>query len=809
MKINVAHLETLLRARYLGNDTDFVIQDVSIDSRSLKNTEGVLFFAIQGKFHDAHQFISELIERGVRHFVVQHIPENVQGKAQFFVVENVLKAFQQFAAYYRSLFDFPIIGITGSNGKTIVKEWLNFLLAPHYNIIKSPKSYNSQVGVPISVIGINERHDLGMFEAGISTRNEMQALGEIIRPTFGILTNIGSAHDEGFYSREEKISEKLKLFKETETILVPNDAAILEQLKDRNYVTWGYEPKCDFYFENLVENRFRVHFKNETFEVTYPFSDKASIYNISICISVLLTFGISIDEIQNKIPELPSINMRLQVKIGKNNCTLIDDSYASDYQSLKIALDVLEQQKTHTQKTVILSDILQSGFSDEVLYEKIAQLIQKNDIQKVIGIGEVISKHLPDYISGTFFKNTEAFLEHYNLNSFVDETILLKGSRVFSFERIVEELEEKTHETVLEINLDHITHNFNFYKSFVKPSTKMMVMIKAFGYGNGSYEIAKQLRHLQVDYLGVAFADEGVQLRKSGIETNIIVMNPEISAFSQMIRYRLQPEIYSLEELKQFVEVLQMFDENQYPVHLKLNTGMNRLGFKEEDFEELTTFLRSQNEVKVVSVFSHLATSDMPEMEKYTLNQLQKFDNWSQKLSDAFGYKPIRHILNTSGIFNYPEYQYDMVRLGIGLYGVGNSEAEQNQLLNVSQLKTVVLQVNKIEAEEAVGYGRRFVTEKPTHIATIPIGYADGMRRSYGNGVGEVFINGKNYPIIGSICMDMLMVNVGDDNVTEGDEVELFGNNILITDIAKKWNTIPYEVMTSISQRVKRVFYKE
>lgn len=809
MKINAVHLETLLQARYLGNDTDFVIQDVSIDSRSLKNTEGVLFFAIQGKFHDAHQFIPELIERGVRHFVVQHIPENIQGKAQFFVVENVLKAFQQFAAYYRSLFDFPIIGITGSNGKTIVKEWLNFLLAPHYNIIKSPKSYNSQVGVPISVIGINERHDLGMFEAGISTRNEMQALGEIIRPTFGILTNIGSAHDEGFYSREEKISEKLKLFKETETILVPNDADVLEQLKGRNYVTWGYEPKCDFYFENLVENRFRVHFKNETFEVTYPFSDKASIHNISICISVLLTFGISVDEIQNKIPALPSINMRLQVKIGKNNCTLIDDSYASDYQSLKIALDVLEQQKTHTQKTVILSDILQSGFSDEVLYEKIAQLIQKNDIQKVIGIGEVISKYLPDYISGTFFKNTEAFLEHYNLNSFVDETILLKGSRVFSFERIVEELEEKTHETVLEINLDHITHNFNFYKSFVKPSTKMMVMIKAFGYGNGSYEIAKQLQHLQVDYLGVAFADEGVQLRKSGIETNIIVMNPEISAFSQMIRYRLQPEIYSLNELKKFVELLQMFDENHYPVHLKLNTGMNRLGFKEENFEELTTFLRNQNEIKVVSVFSHLATSDMPEMEKHTLHQLQKFDNWSQKLSYAFGYKPIRHILNTSGIFNYPEYQYDMVRLGIGLYGVGNSEAEQKQLLNVSQLKTVVLQVNKIEAEEAVGYGRRFVTEKSTHIATIPIGYADGMRRSYGNGVGEVFINGKNYPIIGSICMDMLMVNIGNDNVAEGDEVELFGNNILITDVAKKWNTIPYEVMTSISQRVKRVFYKE
>ncbi len=809
MKVNAADLQKLLNAQYFGSASDFELQDVSIDSRSLKNTEGVLFFAIQGTFHDAHQFIPELIDRGVRQFVVQYIPEKVKEQAQFFVVENVLQSFQQFAAYYRSLFTFPVIGITGSNGKTIVKEWLNFLLSETFDIIKSPKSYNSQVGVPISVIGINERHNLGIFEAGISTRNEMKVLGEIIRPTFGILTNIGSAHDEGFLSKEEKIKEKLLLFNDTETVLIPNDTDVIAQLKNQKHLVWGFESSCDFYFESLGNGQYRVNYQNQSFEVIYPFTDKASVYNISTCIATLLHFGIKMEIIQQKIPQLPSINMRLQVKNGKNNCTLIDDSYASDYQSLKIAFDVLEQQKTHKNKTVVLSDILQSGFPDEVLYEKIAQLIQKNNIHKVIGIGTVISRYLPDHLTGTFFDTTDEFLEHYNLTSFTDESILIKGSRVFSFERIVEELEEKTHETVLEINLDHITHNFNFYRSCVDLSTKIMVMIKAFGYGNGSYEIAKQLQHLQVDYLGVAFADEGVQLRKSGIQTPVVVMNPEKSAFSSMIRYQLQPEIYSLNELKYFAESLHLFDLKNYPVHLKLNTGMNRLGFTERDFPTLLSFLKEHNEIKIASVFSHLATSDMPEMEEHTQQQLQKFRNWSDFLANELDYPFIRHILNTSGIYNYPTHQYDMVRLGIGLYGVANSEKENGQLLNVSKLKTIVLQVNELAKGDAVGYGRRFVTDKPTKTATIPIGYADGIRRSYGNGAGEVFIKGKRYPIVGAICMDMMMVDIGIDEITEGDEVEIFGDHIPITEIAQKWQTIPYEVMTSISQRVKRVFYKE
>lgn len=809
MQIHVEYLEALLQAKYIGDQKVFDIQDVSIDSRSLKNTEEVLFFAIKGKLNDAHHFLPELIEKGVRHFVVQYVPDEVKGLAQFFIVEDVLKAFQKFAEYYRSLFDIPVIGITGSNGKTIVKEWLNFLLNDTYNIIKSPKSYNSQVGVPISVIGINEQHNLGIFEAGISTVNEMQVLGEIIQPTLGLLTNIGSAHDQGFTSRRQKIREKLQLFIQAHQVIIPNDRDIIEELQQGTFVTYGFNSSSDFYFEKKSNSIYTIHYSKKSFDVEYPFTDKASVENISLCIATLLYLGIDDEIIQQKVPQLPSINMRLQVKIGKNNCTLIDDSYASDYQSLKIAFDVLEQQKTHGSKTVILSDILQSGFENEVLYQKLAQLIQKNHIDKVIGIGEVISKYLPDFVSGTYFKTTDEFLEHCNLSSFVEESILIKGSRVFSFERIVEELEEKTHETVLEINLDHITNNYNFYKSFVQPSTKMMVMIKAFGYGNGSYEIAKQLEHLQVDYLGVAFADEGVHLRKSGIKTPIIVMNPEISAFAQMIRYQLQPEIYSIFELKAFVEVLQQTDSIHYPIHIKLNTGMNRLGFTPKGFDELLTFLSQHDEVKVESIFSHLATSDMPEMDDYTQMQLHKYQQWSAQLILGLGYVPIRHVLNTSGIFNYSSHQYDMVRLGIGLYGVGNSKEEQEQLFNVSQLKTVVLQVTEIQANESVGYGRRYIADELSKIVTIPIGYADGIRRSYGNGIGEVFIKGKKYPIVGSICMDMLMVNVGTDAIDVGDEVELFGNNISINEIANKWNTIPYEVMTAISQRVKRIFYKE
>lgn len=810
MKLNTTDLTSILKASESPVSGLIEINDISIDSRSLRNTKGTLYFAIEGIFHNGHDYIEELIRKEVTYFVVRTVPENVKGKATFFVVEDTLKSLQEFVAYYRTLFDIPVIGITGSNGKTIVKEWLNFLLHPFYNIIKSPKSYNSQVGVPLSVIGINEKHTLGIFEAGISLPGEMAVLEKIIQPTIGILTSIGSAHNEGFENLDQKIDEKLKLFKGVDVLIYEKNESIQKKTASiQSHYDWSFTAEARVRFQHIKDNTYTVNYDANSFSVDFPFSDQASVHNIASCITTLLALGIDTAYIQDKITQLYRVEMRLQVKNGLQQCTLIDDSYSSDYQSLKIALDFLEQQKTHPQKTVILSDILQSGFSDEILYQKVGTLLQNNNINRIIGIGPNISFYLKHLQHFEGFHSTLDFLNHFDLKKFKDETILIKGARSYAFEQIVSELEEKTHETVLEINLNAISHNFNFYKSKLLPETKTMVMVKAFGYGNGSYEIAKLLAFHKVDYLGVAFADEGVVLRKSGIKSAIIVMNPENSAFSTMISYQLEPEIYSLPELKTFLTEAKKHSLYEYPIHIKLNTGMNRLGFNDTHFEELIAILESTNSVKVASIFSHLATSDMPEERKFTLQQIKLFQKWSSYLMDQLRIKPIRHILNTSGIFNFPEYQMEMVRLGIGLYGVGNSKQENEKLQNVTTLKTIILQLNDVEEGESVGYGRRFIADKPTKTATIPIGYADGIRRAYGNGKGEVSINGKRAKIIGSICMDMMMIDVTDTGAVVGDEVIIFGEEIPITEIALKWETIPYEVMTSISQRVKRIFFKE
>lgn len=811
MVFTIQQLCQFLDAKYFGLKKELDIKDISIDSRSLQNTNGIMFFALKGNYHDAHRFVPELIERGVSVFVVEEISETAPENIDFFLVKDSKKALQNFVKSYRKLFDIPVIGITGSNGKTIVKEWLNFLLTPYYNIIKSPKSYNSQVGVPLSVIGINEHHSLGIFEAGISLPNEMSSLEEVIQPSIGILTSIGSAHDEGFQNKNQKIEEKIQLFKNIHTLICPHKKSILSKIdKEIDIWSWSFRPKKDARVHFKIEDNLLIITTNETsFTVEIPFTDKASIKNIATCITTLLAMNIQTDVIQKQIPLLYKVEMRLQVLNGIQQCTIIDDSYSSDYQSLKIALDFLEQQKTHQQKTVILSDIHQSGFSDELLYEKVSHLLQQNKISKIIAIGPRISKHLSMNVQSHFFPDTDAFLNHFSLTSFQNETILIKGARNFCFEKIVSELEEKTHETILEINLDAITHNINFYKSKIAPSTKIMAMVKAFGYGNGSYEIAKHLAHLKIDYLGVAFADEGVALRKSGIQLPIIVMNPEKSAFLSMLAYRLEPEIYNLEMLQSFVSEAQKHNCYQYPIHIKLNTGMNRLGFKPNDLSSLCNYLKQTNIVRVDSIFSHLATSDMPEYRNFTLAQIQRFKEWSGEIINQLQYRPILHILNTSGVFHFPEKALDMVRLGIGIYGVGNSEEENVQLRNVSSLKTLILQINEISSGESVGYSRKYIADTPKKIATIPIGYADGIRRSYGNEIGSVWINGKLAKIVGNICMDMMMVDVTNMDATNGDEVVIFGENLRITEVAKLWKTIPYEVMTSISPRVKRVFYKE
>lgn len=813
MSLVVNDIIPQLQAEFLGNHPENSIQNVSIDSRSLQNNEFTLFFCIIGPNHNGHDYIQELIDKGVKNFVVSQ-EVNPTPKINFLKVEDTLVALQQFAAFYRKKFSFPIIGITGSNGKTIVKEWLNFLLSPDYNIIRSPKSYNSQVGVPLSVIGINEQHNLGIFEAGISTVNEMQKLEAIIQPTIGILTNIGSAHDEGFENLGQKIKEKLKLFPNVD-VLIYNKNKSIDAFLNPNIKTFSWsssDKSADVLIHHKTTNdktSLNITIDKTCFKINIPFSDEASIENVIQCLMVMFYFKYDFDTIQNRLSLLYPIEMRLKVKKGINNTTIIDDSYSSDFQSLKIALDFLESQKQHHKKTLILSDIFQSGLENDELYSRVSQMVISNKINRVIGVGETISHYKHKFLNGVTFLSQADFLAHFDSLQFENETILIKGARSFHFEEIVSLLEEKTHETVLEINLNALSHNYNFYKAKLKPETKMMVMVKAFSYGNGGLEIAKLLEYLKADYLGVAFADEGIALKSNGIQLPIMVLNPESTSFEAIIQHELEPEIYSLKGLNAFLKIAKQKHLKDFPIHLKIDTGMHRLGFDEIHLEELISILRNCKTVQVKSILSHMATSDDLSHNEFALEQIEKFNSISNYIRNELEINPIRHILNTSGISNYPQAQFDMVRLGIGLYGISNDVNEQKFLQNVGTLKSVISQIRTIQAGESVGYGRRFIAEKETKIATIPIGYADGIRRSWGNGLGFVIINTQKAPIVGSVCMDMLMVDVTEIPCLEGNEVIILGENTSVSFMAAELNTIPYEILTGISQRVKRIFYRE
>ncbi|KRB54538.1 bifunctional UDP-N-acetylmuramoyl-tripeptide:D-alanyl-D-alanine ligase/alanine racemase [Flavobacterium sp. Root186] len=822
MSINLKSLIPVFNAEWIGSESDIFVDHISIDSRSLQNGSQTLFIALSGVNNDAHLYISELIEKGVQNFVVQYIPENVKGKANFFIVKNTLKALQELAGYYRDLFDFPIIGLTGSNGKTIVKEWLNFLLSPDYNIIRSPKSYNSQVGVPLSVIAINEKHNLGIFEAGISTVNEMVNLEKIIKPNIGVLTSIGSAHDEGFENLRQKIKEKLLLFKKSAVIIYQKneltDVCLLDfstefPLQNRTLFSWSFTNASADVFILMKETKndstiIKYQYKEEIFNLEIPFSDSASIENTISCLLVLLRFNYDFEVIQNRVKLLYPVEMRLEVKNGIHNCSLIDDSYSSDFQSLKIALDFLESQKKNASKAVILSDIFQSGFSNEELYSKVAQLISDNKINRVIGIGATISSFAAKFPNSTMFQNTAEFIDAIESLNFNNETILIKGARSFQFEEIVSLLEEKTHETVLEINLDAINHNLNYFKSKLADDVKIMVMVKAFGYGNGGLEIAKLLEHNKVNYLGVAFADEGISLKNGGIKLPIMVLNPESTSFPSIIQYKLEPEIYSIKGLNAFLKIAREKNLKDFPIHIKLDTGMHRLGFEDNTIDELIATLKGNSTVRVQSILSHLATSDDLNHYDFVIKQINLFEKLSSKLMTELNINPIRHILNTSGISNFPDAQYNMVRLGIGLYGVSNDPLEQKYLENVGTLKSIISQVRTIPTGDSVGYGRRFMAEKETKIATIPIGYADGISRLWGNQVGFVTIKNQKAYIVGSVCMDMLMVDVSHIDCKEGNSVIIFGESPTVIEMADALKTIPYEIMTSISQRVKRVFFR-
>ncbi len=814
MTLTIRNIIPVIKAQFSGHSDSALIDHISIDSRSLQNGKGTLFIAIVGVNHDGHAYISELIENGVAYFVVQQIPEGLEHKANFLVVKNGVEALQQLAIYHRNLFDFPVIGVTGSNGKTIIKEWLNFLLAPDFNIVRSPKSYNSQIGVPLSVLGINKKNNLGIFEAGISTVDEMEKLQRIIQPSIGILSNIGSAHDEGFHDLGQKIKEKLKLFAGVKVLILNKNKTIEAFLNPKiKTFTWSSDDgKADVFVmadEQPEATQLKITYKDQKFQIGIPFQDQASIENAMQCLMVMLYLGYHPETMRARMAALYPVEMRLKVKNGINNTTVIDDSYSSDFQSLKIALDFLESQKQHKKKTLILSDLVQSGLITEELYSKVSQLIISNKINRVIAIGKTISEYKNKFPNCVAFQTTEAFIAAVDSLHFENESLLVKGARHFHFEEIVSLLEEKTHETVLEINLNAISHNLNFFKSKLEPKTKLMVMVKAFGYGNGGFEIAKLLEHHKVDYLGVAFADEGISLKNAGITLPVMVLNPESTSFAAIIQHQLEPEIYSHKGLAAFLKIAEQKKLKHFPIHLKIDTGMHRLGFQEADLDELVFRLRDNGTVAVKSILSHLATSDDAAHPGFALTQIALFEKLSSRLMEALHVKPIRHILNTSGITNFPQAQYDMVRLGIGLYGISNDEDEQKQLETVGTLKSIISQLRTIQKGESVGYGRRFIAEKETKVATIPIGYADGIPRALGNGIGYVMIKNKKAHIVGSVCMDMLMADVTGIDCKEGNEVIIFGKQPTVNQLAKWLNTIPYEVLTSISQRVKRVFYRE
>jgi Alr-MurF fusion protein len=806
-----------------GTSPELQISSISIDSRTIFDPSSSIFFALKSVRNDGHRYISDLVHLGVMAFVVSDYSEEFRryGNCNFIVVPNTLKALQKLAAWHRSQFCIPVVGITGSNGKTIVKEWL-FDLLHNRAVLRSPKSYNSQVGVPLSVWNLSPAYEMAIFEAGISKPGEMFNLGEIIRPTIGILTNIGEAHQENFNSHQEKLEEKLHLFQSCETLIYCKDQPLVRAeiqkglaIPEGETFAWSFgDENADLYFRKTETEggvEITTEFEGKNYTVGLPFQDAASLENAGHCLAFILSQHLAGDSVIERFQLLQPVAMRLEIKEGINNCLLINDYYNSDINSLQIALGFLNNhaRQPYLGKTVILSDIQQAGISDEQLYAEVARLLQMNITSQLIGIGSRIRKHADLFErSSTFFESTDQFLESVQPDQFKQECILLKGARDFHFERISSVLQKKYHQTVLEIDLNAMIGNLNFFRSLIRAETRVMVMVKAFSYGSGMAEIARILQFHKVDYLAVAVADEGIELRQAGIDLPIVVMNPEEHSFENMIEFRLEPNIYSEEIFDSFRKVLQQHAVVRYPVHLKIDTGMRRLGFDSaEKIKNLAYKLVVQEEMVVRSVFSHLAGADEAVHDTFTRSQVQQFQQLSSLIAERLPYPISRHILNSAGIERFPEFQFEMVRLGIGLYGV--SSCGNQQVKSISRLKTSVSQIRKIEAGETVGYGRKGLATQDSEIAVLPIGYADGYDRRLSNGVGKVFVNGNIVPVIGNICMDMCMVDVTGLQVAVGDEVELMGGHILVNDMAKTIGTIPYEILTGISQRVKRVYLQE
>ncbi|BAX80702.1 bifunctional UDP-N-acetylmuramoyl-tripeptide:D-alanyl-D-alanine ligase/alanine racemase [Labilibaculum antarcticum] len=796
------------------------IKTLSIDSRSLQLPGETLFFALVGERHDGHLYIKDLYKKGVRAFVVNNL-ESVDSKqfpnAAFVLVPDTLRALQNLAQNHRKNFLYPVFGITGSNGKTITKEWLYQLLNESYSIVRSPKSYNSQVGVPISVWHMNNEVNLAIFEAGISQPGEMDQLSKIIQPTFGIFTHLGDAHRENFKSEVQKLEEKIKLFSSCNSIVYCSDKKLVDESlkarygRDKELISWSrnHAANLKIVSEEIKGSRtfIKAKYKKKSKEINLSFTDKASIDNAITCWLCLLNLNVDDKTIKEGFLKLEPVAMRLEIKEGIGDCTLINDYYNSDLDSLGIALDLMNQQQNDKRKTLILSDIFQSGYTNRQLYKAISKLLEQKKINRLIGIGEGISSQSKLFkCDASFYGSTDVFLADLNRNHFKDEIILIKGARNFHFERISNALQYKAHQTVLEVNLNAMVHNLNYFRSLLNPDTKLIVMVKAFSYGSGSTEIANLLQHHRVDYLAVAIADEGVELRNAGITIPIIVMNPEYHSFDTMIEYSLEPEIYNQAICLEFEKALKRNGVRNYPIHIKLDTGMNRLGFVQKDMDTLLSVIVKNNHFFISSVFSHLAGADEQQHNDFTAQQINLFTKWSDQILSQFPYHIDRHILNSAGIERFPQAQFDMVRLGIGLYGI--SCVHQEKLMNVSSLKTAISQIKEVSKENTVGYGRKGHLQSDARIGVIPIGYADGFNRKLGNGLGKVLVNGQAAPVVGNICMDMSMIDLTNTDAKEGDLVQIFGDDYPVSILAEQLDTIPYEILTTISRRVKRVYFQ-
>lgn len=834
LKMKAKELTSVFRSaidRIVNPENEIV--ELLTDSRKLRDAERSLFFAITTKRNSGCKYIEDLYDKGVRNFVVPFDSSALYqerfeelSQANFWYVKNVVAALQQLASVHRAQFQIPVIGITGSNGKTIVKDWIVQMLSDDKKVVSSPKSYNSQIGVPLSVWQLAAEHEVAVFEAGISEPGEMEHLRSVIAPSIGIFTNVGQAHDEHFLTRQQKIAEKLQLFTHCETLIYCADhkdihSALsgVEAFRHANLFSWGKSSENAVQLLDTIPldhtTKVTVQYQGETAEIEIPFLDRASLENAMHCITLLFYLGYSATDIDRKCSRLTPVSMRLEMGEGVNNCLLINDSYSLDLNSLIIALDFVQHDRQHFNKTLIMSDLMQTGMAEQDLYVQVAHLLHQYGVNKFVGVGDALIRNKVFFsdINASFYPSTASFLREQDVAEFQNETILLKGARDFHFEDIAKMLQRKLHETIMEVNLDALVRNLNYYRSLIKPSTKLMAMVKASSYGAGKVEIASTLQYNHVDYLTVAYADEGVELRRNGITLPIMVMNPEEESFDVIVRYKLEPDIYSFRVFEKFSETARLMgsEGSRIPVHVEFDTGMHRLGFNGSDIVELVNrFSAPDCVLEVQSIFSHLACSEDPEMDDFTQHQIDVFKEWSGALKRGLHNEGICcHILNSSGITRFNDAQMNMVRLGIGLYGIAPDPEVQRQLTPVSRLKTRISQIKHIPQGDSVGYNRRWIAQRDSKIAIIPIGYADGLNRRLGYEHGKVSVGGALVPIIGSICMDMCFLDVTGVSCQEGDEVVIFGDATLLQEISQAADTIPYEILTSVSPRVKRVYYQE